>query len=403
MTAARIIGVVGAGIVGAALAHELGKRGRRVVLVDRDEPGQGCSFGNSGAISPGSVVPLAAPGVLASVPRMLADPTSPLRVRLPYLPRALPWLARFAAAANPATMARTAATLFRLHADAVALHRALADDAQVPELILERGHLHLYRDHRALAADAWAWKVRAQYGFVAEELDRERILALEPAVGSGYTAAMYLPDHATVRNPLRYVQAIVANFVRRGGEVRRATVTRVVATGSAWSLVTGVGSIACDAVVVAGGAWSRRLLDPLGLRLPLETQRGYHVEFTGDAPIARTVVLTDRKAFLAPMESGVRVGGTVEIGGLEAAPDWRRAAVLAAAAKEALPSLGEPARRWMGHRPCMPDSVPFVGPVPGCPNLYAAVGHGHLGLTDAPGTAHTIAALVDRAWPTGAG
>ncbi len=398
VTTGPLIGIIGAGIVGAAIAHELGKRGHRVILVDRDEPGQGCSFGNSGALSPGSVVPLAMPGVLANVPRMLVDPTSPLRVRLPYLPRALPWLARFAAAANAAAAARSAAKLFHLHVDAIALHRALADDAKVPDLVLERGHLHLYRDRGALARDAWAWNVRRQYGYVAEELDRDGIRALEPAVADAYTAAMYLPDHATIRNPLRYVQAIVASFAGRGGDVRRASVTRIEAAGSAWSLVTTAGPIACDAVVVAGGAWSRSLLAPFGLRLPLETQRGYHVEFTGNAPISRTVVLTDRKAFLAPMETGLRVGGTVEIGGLAAAPDWRRAAVLASAAQRAFPTLGEPVRRWMGHRPCMPDSIPFVGPVPGCPNLYAAVGHGHLGLTDAPGTGRVIATLVERVW-----
>lgn len=386
--------VVGAGIVGAAIAHALVKQGHRVRLVDREEPGRGCSYGNSGALSPGSVVPLAMPGVLSSVPRMLLDPGSPLRVVPSYLPSALPWLARFVASARPSHVARSVEALAALHADAVQLHEALARDAGVPELVLRGGHLHLYRDERALAKDATAWRLRAEHGYPAQRLDRDAILALEPAIPARYSTAMYLADHATLRNPFRYVQAIARDVVRRGGEVVRAEVTAIERRGARWSVASRERRESCDAVVVACGAWSRGLLATQGLDLPLETQRGYHVEYDGPAPIARTVVLTDLKAFLAPMETGLRVGGTVEIGGLAAAPDWRRADALARAMAARFPEIGTPARRWMGHRPCLPDSVPFVGRVPGQPGLYAAVGHGHLGLTDAPGSALRIAAWI---------
>ncbi len=388
--------VIGAGIVGAAIALELRKRGHGVVLVDRDEPGRGTSFGNSGAISPGSVAPLALPGVLASVPRMLLDGRSPLRVPLRYLPRALPWLARFVASAAPGTVAASAARLAALHADAVARHVALAREAGVPELVVTRGHLHLYRDAAALAKDATAWNLRRQYGVVAQQLDRDGIAALEPGVDVRYQVGMFLPDHATVRNPFRYVQAIVRRFVDTGGRLRRAEAASLSPSPEGWRVVTSDGPLACNAVVVAAGAWSRRLLDAQGLVLPLETQRGYHVEFDGEAPISRTVVLTDRKAFVTPMETGLRIGGTVEIGGLVAPPDWRRADALADAARDAFPGWrAAPVRRWMGHRPCLPDSVPFIGAVPGTRGLFAAVGHGHLGLTDAPATAQRIAEAVD--------
>jgi len=391
------IAVVGAGIVGAAIALELVKRGHAVLLVDRDEPGNGCSFGNSGAISPGSVAPLALPGVLASAPGMLLDQDSPLHVPLRYLPRAFPWLVRFAASAAPERVAQSAARLHALHAGAVARHRALAAEVGVPELLLERGHLHLYPDAAALAKDATGWRLRREYGVGVEQLDRAGIVALEPAVHERYTVGMYLADHATLRQPFRYVQAIVHAFVARGGAVRRAGVTALARGGGRWMLVTDAGPLACDAVVVAAGAWSRSLLDPQGLKLPLETQRGYHVEFAGDSPVSRTVVLADRKAFVTPMETGLRVGGTVEIAGLDAPPAWRRAESLAFAARAAFPSLtGAPIRRWMGHRPCLPDSVPFIGAVPGSPRLYAAVGHGHLGLTGAPATAERIAAALDE-------
>ena len=389
------IAVIGAGIVGTTIAWELCKRGHGVTLVDRDEPGRGCSFGNSGAISACSVAPLAMPGVLASVPRMLLDHDSPLRVPLAYLPRAAPWLARFVASAAPRRVEASARTLAALHAGATARHIALAREVGVPELVLEHGHLYLYTDHAALVKDGAAWELRRRHGCAAEQLDRAGILALEPGVHARYGTAMFLRHHATIRNPFRYVGAIAKAFVARGGALRRAEVTALSRSADRWTIAMPGESVHADAIVVAAGAWSRRLLDAQGLRLPLETQRGYHVEFDGAAPVSRSVVVTDRKVFVTPMETGLRVGGTVEIAGLAAAPDWRRADALVSAARTAFPDLpAAPARRWMGHRPCLPDSVPYIGAVADRPGLFAAVGHGHLGLTDAPATAGRIADML---------
>lgn len=389
------VAVIGAGIVGSTIAWELRRRGHAVTLLDRDEPGRGCSFGNSGAISACSVVPLAMPGVLASVPRMLLDRDSPLRVPLHYLPHAAPWLARFVASAAPPRVEASARRLAALHAGATARHVALAREVGVPELVLELGHLYLYTDPAALTKDAAAWELRRRFGCTAEQLDRAGIVALEPDVHARYATAMFLRDHATIRNPFRYVDAIAKAFVARGGALRRAEVTALSRSAERWTIAMPGESMHAEAVVVAAGAWSRRLLDAQGLRLPLETQRGYHVEFDGAAPVSRSVVLTDRKVFVTPMETGLRIGGTVEIAGLAAPPDWRRADALVSAARTALPDLpASPARRWMGHRPCLPDSVPYIGAVPGRPGLYATVGHGHLGLTDAPATAERIADLL---------
>lgn len=385
------VGVIGAGIVGACIAHALAKRGAQVTLIDRDEPGQGCSYGNSGAISAGSVAPVAMPGVLASVPKMLLDDESPLFLPLAYLPRALPWLTQFVASATPSRVAESARKLDAFHRGAVGRHVALASEVGVPELILQRGHLHLYPDEAALAKDAGGWRLRDEYGYPSDLLDREGILALEPNVGPRYRVARYLADHATILNPLRYVQAIVKAFVANGGHLLRADVT------SLSRLVEGrwqAGEAGLfDQVVVAAGAWSTRLLEPLGVRVPLESQRGYHVQFPGASQtVSRTVILADKKIFVTPMEEGLRAGGTVEIAGLERPPDARRAAVLEKIVRETFPGLeGITPSTWMGHRPCMPDSVPVVGPVPGQPALWMAIGHGHLGMTDSVKTSELVA------------
>ena len=392
------VAVVGAGVVGSCIALALRKHGTAVTLIDRDEPGRGCSYGNSGAISPGSVAPLAMPGILSSVPQMLLDEEGPLHLPLSYLPKAAPWLMRFVASAHPSRVALSAAKLAALHTGALDRHEALARELGVPELFVRRGHLHLYPDARALAKDAAGWRMRQHYGYPSTQLDRDGILALEPHVGERYRIGMFIADHATIVNPFRYVQAMVRAFTARGGRLRREEVRAMTPLeGGRWRLVTAgatEGAGDCfDHVVVAAGAWSRRLLDPLGVHLALESQRGYHVQFQGGhGTVSRTVVLADRKIFVTPMEEGLRVGGTVEIGGLERPPDPRRAAILERIARDTFDGLDDlQATQWMGHRPCMPDSVPVIGPAAGRPGLWLAVGHGHLGLTDSINTAQSIA------------
>ena len=392
------VAVVGAGVVGSCIALALRKHGTAVTLIDRDEPGRGCSYGNSGAISPGSVAPLAMPGILSSVPQMLLDEESPLHLPLSYLPKAAPWLMRFVASAHPSRVALSAAKLAALHTGALDRHEALARELGVPELFVRRGHLHLYPDARALAKDAAGWRMRQHYGYPSTQLDRDGILALEPHVGERYRIGMFIADHATIVNPFRYVQAMVRAFTARGGRVRREEVRAMTPLeGGRWRLAAAGASDDAgdcfDHVVVAAGAWSRRLLDPLGVHLALESQRGYHVQFQGGhGTVSRTVVLADRKIFVTPMEEGLRVGGTVEIGGLERPPDPRRAAILERIARETFEGLDDlQATQWMGHRPCMPDSVPVIGPAAGRPGLWLAVGHGHLGLTDSINTAQSIA------------
>ncbi len=394
--------VIGAGIVGACIAHALRSAGAAVTLVDRDEPGRGASYGNSGAISTGSVAPLAMPGVIASAPRMLLDRTSPLHVPLSYFPKAAPWLARFALAARPREVERISAALAVLHRDAVEHHLALAAAIGAPELVVRRGHLHLYPDDAALAKDAASWALRTRHGIAYERLDRAGVHDLEPAIAARYTIGLYLPDHAMVVNPFRYVQAIVADAVRRGAVLARDAVRALAPReGGGWRVHGERGAYDADHAIVAAGAWSLALVEPLGLRIPLESQRGYHTTFKGaPPPVSRTVVLADQKIFATPMEEGLRVGGTVQIAGLVRAPDMRRAERLAAVARESIAGLdGAEEVRWMGHRPCLPDTLPRVGPVENRPGRWLAFGHGHLGLTDSANSARWLTSQLLPAPP----
>ena len=397
MAEKRVV-VVGAGIVGLCVAWHLANRGLRPIVLDGEEPGSGASSGNAGAISAGSVAPLAMPGVLKQVPQMLTDPRGALHIPMSYWPRAVPWLLRFVAAARPARVERIATALGALLFGAMEHHRKILEAEGAADAIRDTGQLYVYRDARQFAKDNGSWDLRRRHGLRMEVLDRAGILALEPEVGAGYTMGVFLPEQGSSVDPKRQAR-IVANGVRRlGGEIRRAAVRAITTEGRrATGVDTDAGPMAADEVVVAAGAWSARLLRPLGFRIPLETQRGYHVMLPdAGVTLSRPVVPADRKVFLTPMDGGLRVAGTVEFGGLDRAPTPERAAQLLDDLKAVFPQArtGNAQPFWMGHRPCLPDSLPVIGPAKAWQGLWCAFGHGHLGLTGSAPTGAVLGAAI---------
>ncbi|MGI4982819.1 MAG: NAD(P)/FAD-dependent oxidoreductase [Janthinobacterium lividum] len=391
--------VVGAGIVGLCIAYELRKAGFGVTVLDRSPVASECSSGNAGAISSRSVVPLAMPGLMKSVPGMLLDPTGPLYLPASYLLQAAPWLARFVAAAKPARVAAIARALDALLSESVPLHHALAAEVGCPGRIHDTGQLHLYPDAEAMRKDRQGWAIKEAYGLTSEFVEGDRIRELEPQVGTGYQAGLFLPDQAWVSNPLEYGRAIARAGRERGVTFEQSAVRAIRPAGAAWEIDTEAGLRRADQVVLAAGAWSARLLAPLGVRVPLESQRGYHVQVSDPGlHLQRQVVLVDRKVFITQMESGLRVAGTVEFGGLARQADARRAALLFEHARRGLPALrpDAPHETWMGHRPCLPDSLPVIGPAPRHPGLWCAFGHGHLGLTGSASTARLVTSALTR-------
>lgn len=396
-TSSAPVVVIGAGIVGLCVAWELRKAGREVRVVDPEAPGSQCSYGNAGAISSGSVAPLAMPGVTRNAASMLLDADSPLHVPAHYWLRAAPWLLRFVRAASPERIERIADALSRLFAGALDNHRALAAEIGCPQRVVQTGQLHLYRNEQALAKDAGSWRLRRARGVRAEVIGAAEIRALEPAVSPDYTVAVFMPDQGAVTEPFRYATALSIALQSRGGVFTRDRVTALEKRAGGWTVRGETDSYEAADVVIAAGAWSAPLLRPFGLRVPLESQRGYHLHVAEPGiALGRPVVLADRKVFLAPMETGVRISGTVEFGGLAMPPTARRAELLGVAAQAGFPQLrlGATPSTWMGHRPCLPDSLPVLGPLPSLPGLWCAFGHGHLGLTASANTGKWLAEAI---------
>jgi glycine/D-amino acid oxidase-like deaminating enzyme len=386
--------VIGAGIAGACCAHALVQDGHAVTIIDAGEPGGGCSYGNAGQINIGTTLPIALPGILRSVPRWLTDPLGPVAVRWRYLPRAFPWLLRWVRAARREAADHASLQLKALSAQSLSLYRHMLGNAGFSDLIRTEGHLHVWETPHVSAGDQLADDMVAAKGFKPLRLDAHAIREIEPMLAPVYRRGLLFPDNGHTVNPQRLVHRLVEDCVRQGATLVKDQVRDIAADGC--MVVTGQQRIAATSVVIAAGAWSGRLIAPFGLRVPLETERGYHAMLTHPGIALRVPVSSrDHHFTVTPMEHGLRLAGTVEIGGLAAPPNYRRATILVYHARRMFPALrAEPVQTWMGFRPSTPDSLPIIDHLPGCPNIYAAFGHGHYGLSLSPMTGRLIADLI---------
>jgi D-amino-acid dehydrogenase len=402
MTDTRRAVVVGAGIVGICTGLELQRRGWSVTVVDRLATGTGCSFGNAGILASMAVVPVGLPGFERQLPRMLLDPDSPLVIRWRALPQTLPWLLHFRRAATAERIPHAADAMHTLYRSSVALHRALADEAGVPELVRAHPGLYVHRNPDAIdLVNGLAWKLRRERGAEIEVLDAADLRDAEPELSPAYTRGVRVGPMGFTTNPLRLVQSYGDLFLRRGGRVLRASVLRLRPAGAIVTVDTTDTCTDAETVVIAAGAWTRALVEPLGLALPLIAERGYHMTFADPAIALRHVVTELEMQFaVTSMETGLRVAGTEELGHADDPPLWRRADILQKHARRMFPRAQlENGTRWMGPRPGMPDSLPAIGALPGLPNILVAAGHGHLGLTGAPHTGRIVAALASGEAP----
>jgi D-amino-acid dehydrogenase len=395
---AKRFAVVGAGIIGTCCALALQREGYTVMLFDPAGPGEGASKGNAGVIANNMCLPLATPGILRQVPRMLLDPRAPLVIRWRCLPALMPWLLRFLRSAEPKRMNASAEAMAELLSNALAAYDEQLDHLGMPELIQRKGWLMVYRNAAQFEAARREVDMLRRYGVRAEELTAEEVHAREPALAADVHHAIDFPDCAHTPDPHVLVRRLAEAFTARGGQVVKARITSLDrGVGGQWRLQAASGSQEeADGVVIAAGIDSGDLAKKAGTPLPLESERGYSLTLPVDGHGLQGPLLGgDLRVGITPMESQLRIAGTVELASPDAPPDFRRAETAFSYVRSLLPGLdAEPAGHWMGHRPSLPDSVPVISPAPGSPNVFFAFGHGHLGITTGAVTGRLIADMV---------
>lgn len=390
--------VIGAGVIGTASALRLAQAGLQTTLIDWQEPGQGASAGNAGSISSESIVPIALPGMLSQVPKWLIDPQGPLHVRWRYLPRAAPWLVKWVRASRQETVEASAIALRGLLHSAVDDYCDLLGPEDSARLIRRRGQLIVWRSPHQSRSERVGHALREKHSVAMRWVTPAEITELEPAMAPNYARGLLLERHGHMIDPVATVQALAAKFQALGGVIRKGRVAELTrdVSGDASVLLEGGEILRADRIVLSAGGWSMRLAARLGLNVPLETERGYHVTLPGvENMCSRPIMNADQAFIVTQMAMGLRAAGTVEIAGLDAAPNYARAETLLKHLKTMFPDLPDAAPEyWMGCRPSIPDSLPVIDRIANAPNVIVAFGHGHLGMTGAPATARIVRDLA---------
>lgn len=377
------VGIVGAGIVGLATALWLQRAGCRVTVIDRQGPGEGTSSGNAGVFADYGRVPFASMGQLRQLPGQLLDRQSPLSIQASYLPRLLPFGLRFLQACRPEQFQLGCQAMAQLQRTASQDDAVLLDAAQAHDLVKAHGALALCSTEQGVQqARKGHLKLRAELGTTITMVSRQEVADMEPALGDFHAGGAYYPDTRFTINPLALSQRYAEHILRNGGRFIRADVGLLTPSAQSCKVNLKGQTLSFDQLVVCTGVASAAMLAPLGVRIPLVSERGYHLMLdAADIALQRPVVWLDKATFLTPMQEGIRVAGTAEFAPETAPAKQARSVLMQQTARTMLGHLPDVLSSWVGSRPSTPDSLPVIGSLPGQTRVWVAFGHGHLGLT----------------------
>ena len=396
-TATPPVAVVGAGIVGVSTAIWLQRAGKQAVLIDRRGPAAGTSFGNAGVLASASVVPVTVPGLIGKAPAMALDKRQPLFLNWSYLPRMLPWLARYLSHCNPKKVQRIAKALGPILNNSLEDHRALAAGTGAEKFITPAEYVYLYRDRAHFESDSFGWQVRKDNGFSWTEYEDADLREFDPVFSTTQRFAASVHNLGRISDPGLYVKTLAEHFVACGGKIIKAEIQGFARHNNKITGVRADGeTIDCSAAVIATGAWSKALMKDLGCSIPLEAERGYHIElYEPSVTPKHPSMVAEGKFVMTPMDGRLRFAGMVEFGGLIAGANKAPIDYLKGYIHRILPNLAwTETKEWLGHRPAPTDSVPVIGEVPDVKGAYVGFGHQHVGLTGGAITGKLIAGLV---------
>ena len=390
------VGIVGAGIQGVCVALYLIKKGFRVTIIDRDEPGNNsASYGNAGHFSPYASVPLNRPDILLDVPAMLFSTTGPLALKWNYVPKMIPWFLKFIKNCTRKNMMHTAKYMHQILDLALPAYDELFNNIDITGLVESKGIIYFWTE-KDLKSRELEINIRKELGVKQQLLTPHEIHDLEPHIKKIYHGGVLYPNARHARNPKKILLKLFSLFLKRGGTFEKKNVQTInFSSEDKPEIKTNSNSYTFDKAVIACGAFSKKLTDQAEEKIPLDTERGYHVHFKGyDHLLSRPVIFLNKGFGITPMEQGLRVVGTVEFGGLNNPASKKRILNLVNNAKYLFSELKDHHDEWLGFRPTLPDYLPVIGPSKNHKNLFYSFGHHHLGWTLGAISGKIIAGLV---------
>ena len=375
------IGVVGAGIQGVCTALFLQKKGYQVIIFDRDQPINSASYGNAGHFSPYASVPLNRTDIVSDVPTMLLSSRGPLALKWNYVPKMIPWFLKFLLNCRQERMMHTAKNMHQLLDQSLPAFDELFEEINLEGLVENKGILYVWTD-KNLKSRELENKIKEELGVKQQLVNPKEIHDLEPNLKPFYHGGVYYDYARHARNPRKILTKLLENFINKGGKFLKLNIQDINFDEDKPVIRSETQRFIFDKLVIACGAFSKKLTDKLHEQIPLDTERGYHVHFEGcDHLISRPVVHANRAFGLTPMEQGLRVVGTVEFGGLDNPLSKSRIKNLILNANDMLEGLPEHKDEWLGFRPSLPDFLPVIGPSKNYKNVFYSFGHHHLGWT----------------------
>lgn len=391
------VGIVGAGIQGISNALFLQKKGFDVTILDRENPGSpAASYGNAGHFSPYASLSLNRTDILLDVPAMLMSSTGPLALKWNYVPKMIPWFLKFIMNTSKNKMMHTAKNMHQILDLALPAYDELFDEVDIEGLVENKGILYIWND-QDLKSRELEINVRKELGVQQQLVNKKEIHDLEPNIKPFYHAGVYYPYARHARNPKKILLKFFDLFLKKGGQFKKTEVKSIDFQIEQPILKTDTDQFLFDKLVIACGAFSKKLTDNLDEKIPLDTERGYHVHFKDcDHLLQRPVIFSNRGFGITPMEQGLRVVGTVEFGGLKNPLSKSRIKNLINNAKYMLGDLPDHEDEWLGFRPTLPDFLPVMGPSKNHKNVFYCFGHHHLGWTLGPISGKIVSGMIAK-------
>ena len=393
----KTIIVIGAGIVGVSTAIWLQRSGFKVTIIDQKGPATGASHGNAGILAASSIIPVPNPSLIKKLPFYLLSKDSPVFFKMSYLPKMFPFLISYLSKSNLREVNKYAERMTPLIFDTVCQHKSLAKGTGAEKFISYQDYCFGYETEENFLNDKKVWKLRQKHGLPFEVVNGNEFSNFDPFYKDLFDVIVKCKNHGKINDPGLYVKTLCDHFLSQGGELIISKVNDI-SSKNLNDVIVKIesDSLIANKIVVATGAWSKIILKKFKIKMPLESERGYHVEYLEPNFYPKVpMMLTSKKFVITPMDGRIRVAGLVEFAGLKTLKRKPPLNLLKNKIKDLFPNLECKEKiEWLGHRPALVDSLPMLGYLDKNKQILVAFGHQHLGLTAGAKTGRIVSDLI---------